>query len=182
MFEYALKAKIPIIGVTTDDLVNVKAVLQSIAKRQPEVLPKTNTLLNDTRIYWTQDVSLITPELYRKLAAAETTAIVINGVSSPLIFDAGVLPTPKDLMADFLKEIVTEPELPQYQQILSGLSLKSASEVMQLTMARTGNRLPSEVRKTRTMIGGNPPGLYPLDIELDFYLMPKEIEEIGRAS
>jgi len=62
-------------------------------------------------------------------------------------------------------------------QRLMGLSLKTAQEVVQLTMARSGAITPNEVRKTRQMMGGDTPGLTQLDTDFDFYEWPHNLQE-----
>jgi ATP-dependent 26S proteasome regulatory subunit len=71
---------------------------------------------------------------------------------------------------------VAQDTIPGIVQVLNGLSLKSAQEIVQLTMARTGAIQPKEIRRTRMMLGGSTPGLHALDTDYDFYVMPPALK------
>jgi hypothetical protein len=43
LFELALRARIPIIGIETSDIVNVKSVLQVLSRKKVMQLPATST-------------------------------------------------------------------------------------------------------------------------------------------
>jgi hypothetical protein len=178
MFDLALKAKIPIIGVQTDDLLNVRAILQSIAQRPLLPLPTARSqVLVDSYLYWTDDIETVTVDNYRKLAEAGAQAVVINpSKQSSLIFDAGELPTPEVFLRDYLSSFVSSEDLTPLVNMLRGLSLKSAGEVVQLTMARTGSVLPADIRRTRMMMNAAIPGLTTLETDYDFYVMPHELQ------
>lgn len=179
MFELALKAKIPFIGVQTDDPVNCKAVLQLIAEKKLMPLPTANAAsVGDLYIWFTEDMKAVTVDMYKRLCNSGASAVVLNPDKlNPLIFDAGVLPTPLQFYVDYLKNFISVEDIPPLVQVLQGLSLKAAMEVAQLTMARTGSVLPKDVRRTRMMLGGHLPGLSSLDTDYDFYVMPKVLKE-----
>lgn len=178
-FKTALDAKLPFIGIHTDDPVNVKAVLQSIAGKSLQPLPTAaNAPVGDAYLWYTEKLDAVTTDAYRKLANTTATCIVINpSAPSMLVVDVGILPTPTAFYTEYLKTFVTAEQIPGIVLVLKGLSLKSAQEVIQLTMARTGGVLPQEVRKTRQMMGGEHPGLSTLDTDYDFYEWPKELRE-----
>ena len=178
MFSDALAAKIPILGVTTDDLPNLTASLQLIAGLPVRQWPTLKSAQKNLApvIYWTDDLDQVTVDTYRLLSESEHQLVVINPEKrSPLVFDAGELPTPPSLIEDYLKHFVGSMYMPALLDVLKGLSLKTASEIVQLTMVRTGSALPQAVRYTRTLIGGQVKGLYPVDTGYDFYAMPKQI-------
>jgi hypothetical protein len=129
-------------------------------------------------LYWTDTLEHVTVEVYRILAETEHQLIVINpDKRSPLMFDAGELPTPPSLIEDYLEHFVGPSERPALMEVLKGLSLKAASEIVQLTAVRTGSVLPPAVRYTRTLLGGKVQGLYPVDTVYDFYIMPAPIAD-----
>lgn len=177
MFELALKGKLPIIGVVTDDLLNLEAVLHSIAQTTVSSLPK-NPGSQGAKVWWTEKTDQITPTLYKQLIKIEKQVVVVNlEKPHPLVFDAGLLPTPVAIITEYLSEITDAEHSLVVAEALKGLSLKSASEVVQLTMARTGGLNPKEIRRTRMMISGGVQGLHPVDTELGFYIMPKELQK-----
>ena len=177
VFENALDARIPVIGVTTDDYVNFEHALQLLAKLPVKELPKSFKNLA-AAIYWTDDESLITVDVYRALVETEHQVIVLNPAKkSPLIFDGGILPTPKVMITEYLSGILDTKDIEPVYEVLKGLSLKAASEVVMLTQARTKSNSLKELRRTRTMLGGNTTGLVPVDTEFDFYKFPPKLED-----
>lgn len=178
MFHLALKAKLPIIGIQTDDLLNVIAILQSIAERKVVPFPATmQTPLKSDSLYFTETLDDITVDNSKRLIDQEAQLVIINPEkTSPLIFDAGTLPTPDSFILTYLESFVDKDDLPKVMLVLRGLSLKSTSEIVQLTMARTGSVHPSEIRRTRMMLGGSVPGLHTLDTDYDFYSMPEALK------
>ena len=179
MIDLAIRAKLPLIGVTTDDLLNYKAILQSIAQKKTEPLPVQGSLtVNDGVLYTAEDVAQATTANYTKLNKAGASCVILNpSKESPLVFNAGVLPTPEPFLRDYLKDMVKPENVATVISALKGLSLKSAGEVVQITMARTGSVAPSAIRATRQMIGGPTPGLEPMDTDYDFYLIQAELQE-----
>lgn len=180
MLELMLKAGIPIIGVSTDDLPNFRVALQLIAKRK--VVPWPTTKAGQSSLgpylYWTYDMDHVTVEAYEKLLETENQLVVINpDKPSSLIRDAGELPTPEKMIVEYLETFVQAQDMPPVLQVLKGLSLKTSSEIVQITMARTGGLAIPEIRRTRAMMGASVQGLYPISTDLDFYSQPPELSE-----
>ena len=178
-FDVAYKAHLPFIGVHTDDPVNVRTVLQQIAGKSLMVLPTSKAApVGDAYLWWTEDLTQVTTDMYRKLCASTASCVVINpDKPSLLVYDTGVLSTPPAFYENYLKEFVPKAQVEPIVQRLMGLSLKTAQEVVQLTMARSGAITPNEVRKTRQMMGGDTPGLTQLDTDFDFYEWPHNLQE-----
>jgi hypothetical protein len=183
LFRLALKAKLPFIGVETDDIVNVKPVVQALAGKKVMPLPTAlNSTVGNAYVYLSDDAKAVTPDMYRKLCESNATAILVNvGVdlthqSRTLVFDAGVLMVPREFHESYLKEFVDTARMPSITSVLQGLSLKAAQDIVQITMARTGAVTPKDIRRTRMMLQGMAPGLFTLDPDYDFYVWPKELE------
>jgi hypothetical protein len=181
MLHDAIKARIPLISCTTDDLVHCEEVLQSIAGPKKvhdwgNVGDKGVVLPN---VYWTLDEKVATLHSYQRLKKAQASLVVINpSKPSSLMFDGGMLPAPPDMLHDYLKPFTQASQREALIKILKGLSLKTASEVVDLTIARTSGLLPHEVRKTRLSLTGGIQGLIPLDTDSDdFYVWPPKLEE-----
>lgn len=178
MFETAIKAHLPIIGVKTDDLVNLVPVLQHYAEGRPVRLWTPAAAKQTTNsLHYTLDEALIKPELYRSLLEGEHQLVVVN-VEEPndLIFDAGQLPTPEKFIANFLEEFDLPPNrFSAIKGALAGLSIKAASELVLLAQAHTGELTARAVREMRTIVHGVMPGLSTVDTLLDFYDPPAEL-------
>jgi hypothetical protein len=180
MFNEALLAKIPIVGVFTDDPVNFADCLVALTGRSVRPWPDTGKFkpVLGSALYWTDRPEVVTVENYRLLMDNHQQLVVVNPEKrSNLVFDAGVFPTPEKPVREYLKPFVKEQDLPPLLLALKGLSLKTAQEVVQLTMVRTNSVLPAEVRRTRTLVSGAIQGLQPLDTDLDFYIPPAQLTQ-----
>lgn len=177
-FQIALRAKLPFIGVHTDDPVNFKAVLKTLSGKTIMPLPTTKSApIGDGYLWWTEKLEQVTTDVYRQLCEASASCVVVNAAPSTLVYDAGILPTPNAFYEGYLDKMVEADMMPAMVQVLKGLSVKGAQEVVQLTMARTGSLAPKEIRKTRQMMSGGAPGLENLDTDYDFYEWPQELKD-----
>lgn len=178
-FQTAWKAHLPFVGVHYDDPVNVRTVLQHLTGKSVMPLPTAkNAPIGDAYLWWTEDLTQITTDTYRKLCAATASCVVINpDKPNMLVHDTGILHTPPVFYRDYLKDFVAEDQIELIVLQVRGLSVKTMQEVVQLTMARSGAITPQEVRKTRQMLGGETPGLSQLDTEYDFYEWPSALHE-----
>lgn len=177
MFELALKAAIPIIGVHTDDPVNRVRVLQLIA--EVKALQYHSTIKSFAPgIYWTDDPNDVTTEVYLKFRKEDRTLVVFNPpMDNELIIDCGTLPTPVKPMMSLIEEFVEPIYAPGVSQVLKGLSLKRIDEILKLTRARVGDVTAPEVRRTRSQVGETVQGLYPVDTTYDFYDFPPKLSK-----
>lgn len=184
MFEWALRANLPIIGVQTDDPANFPMILQLIAEGQPKHMPTklSASAMGTHTLWWTEDSTLVDRELYLKFLGNEAKGIpsrqlvVCNfDASNPYIFDAGTMPTPPAVIENFLKGMTDD--VAGIMPCLSGMSLKVASEAVLITEARTGALTVPELRKTRTMLTTSVTGLTALDATFDFYDMSEQMEQ-----
>lgn len=170
MFETAIKARLPFIGVSTDDLVNIPVILQSIAEMEIVELPdKPVQNFVTGKLYWTTDESHATPERYRKLHSLGVSVVFVNCPPNSLIFDSGILPTPPDMIAYALKDHLLEADIGPVTKALVGLSPKSAIETVQLAQAQSGYLSPESIRKVRSALSGAQQGLYPVETNYEFY-------------
>jgi hypothetical protein len=178
MFEQAFASRIPIIGVQTDDLINFQVVLQHLTNHEVAQYTSPSQKLGP-KLYWTDNLDDVDVKLYNKLLAGEHQLVVVNAdKKSSLVFEAGTLPTPPEMVKDYLIDVLgPDAKTDELLEVLKGLSLKSVGEIVMLTQARTGGTLPSEVRRTRTMVGGGVQGLYSLDTSYDFYEYPPVLQE-----
>jgi hypothetical protein len=178
LLELALKAKIPYIGVRTDDLIHYQTVLQLIAQKQLAEMPIVKAAqISPSFLYFAPfNEKTVTEDLYRRLESYQASCIIINSDKNPLIFDAGILPTPSVMLEKLLSPFIESELIPGLIKSLQGLSFKASKEVIKLTMARSQVCTSQEIRETRMMLSGNIPGLDHLDTSYDFYLMPKEVE------
>jgi hypothetical protein len=183
VFDLALRAGIPMIGVSTDDPVNLEAVLQSIAKIPVrQWTQKDGVAVLGPYLYWTSDPEFATPLLYKRLVAQEKQLVFVNILqkpnvpANPLIYEAGVLALPEEMLRAYLKEMVESPQLGGLVKALRGLSLRAVSETVMIAQAKTGELTAASVRQVRTDASTNVPGLYVVDTDYDFYITPEQLE------
>lgn len=179
MLEQCLKAGIPIVSVTSDDLVNFDLVIATLAA--PRLVRKFPTskiqVLHETEIYWTDDLEQVTPENYRRILKSGTQLIVLNpDKTSSLMVNAGELPTPQRFLKEYLKGMVADEAIPGLLHSLKGCSIKTCSELVQLAAATYGEITPKSLNSMRMKFSGATPGLFPLPTDVGYWYPQKDIE------
>jgi len=177
-FTLSLKAKIPIIGVETDDLLNFEQTVHLSANRTvTPYMASQHVKFSDTVVYWTSNEADITTSIYRKVHAQESQLILVNSPKKNiLVFDAGVMPTSEVLLNKYLFSVFLPDKVVAIKQVLLGYSLKKCGEFVQLTMARTGACSPEELKKTIHMVGAVPTGLEAQAPSNAPYFWPKQLD------
>lgn len=176
MLELALKAKIPIIRATTDDPVNFEGVLQSIAQvgniKVIETFNASALFLTDTLLV-TFSASCATTTALTILRKKERSLVCVNTpFSKDVMLDVGEVWPPMHMVSALVKEYV-EADL---SSALTGMSLKSISELLSLTAVRFGAINLNTIRAMRALLGAPIQGLYPVDLSMDFYFPNPDIE------
>ena len=182
MLDLAIAANIPIIRVTTSDVLNAPDIIEELAPGK-SVAPweagyRTHSkYANDVFYSMKADLEL-DKGLYEKLVEEDKVLILINheDADSPFAFDAGEMPVPVKLMVEALSEI-TEDEKDQTLLLpcFSGLTLKTMAEVVRLTIARDKELTPRGLMTTRAEIAGKLQGLEQVDLAMPFYIEPREL-------
>lgn len=179
VIELALKAGLPLIKVQTEDTLNVKEVLQFYTKKQVSELDEDLALENCKTTYnmaWDIDGSV--EDLYSYLVENERIVILINtDVQSPLIFDAGSLPTPVEMVKAHLSQIASEAHVDTLLPAFGGLNLKEVAELARLTMAHYGSIIPKDVMAIRRLLMSRLQGIQQVDTEMEFYVPPDKINK-----
>jgi hypothetical protein len=194
MLRLAIKARLPLIHVRTEDTVNVKEVLSFLAGNDPKeedpptkVVPinieqvlaaKSNSqvVFPEGDIFYTSaEVGGAAAKLYRIATDAEKTIIFVNGQRSPLMFDGGMLVPPKDLMLYYLDLMGTQDP----QELLpafGGLTLKDMGEVVKMTTTRDESVTVRGINLTRRGYS-KLQGIAQVDTDLGFTWSPDELKE-----
>ena len=175
MLKLAIAAQLPIVAVRTRDLINLQNVVYAVTGKKP--LPwAPNTVLADGKLYMhvvlTQtDAKINWGALYDKLAQAESTLIVVNLPQVPeTMFDAGEVPVPRTLMVAFLKEVTeSQKKAEELLRGLGGCTIKEATELVRLTMARDASLTLNGLMETRKSSFQASAGLTQVDTRQQFY-------------
>lgn len=172
ILELALKAKLPLIKIRTEDTLNVCNVLSYLVDEPVEELGEKVTLENctsDVGMAWGLEGSI--EDLYSYLVENEKIVVVVNSETlSPLVFDAGTLPTPISMVRNHLSNIVEEEYLDAILPSFGGLNLKEVAEVARLAMAHYGSLTSSGVMTIRRLLMSRLSGISQVDTEMEFYV------------
>lgn len=185
MLQLAMKAQLPLLHITTDDILNVEDVLSFIAGKQakiislPEVLPKgkADLPLEEGALYYTSSDCKSMPTLYRACVDKEATIVFVNTDKSVLQFNGGTLFPPLEMVRNFLKDSLgkTEEEADILLPTYGGLTLKDVAEVSKLTMTRDEDLTVRGVNETRRGYIGKLAGIEQVDTNVSFYVCPPSL-------
>lgn len=186
MFELAMRARLPLIHIDTDDILNVEDVISFIAakpakqKELPDVLPKTAgaTLgLEEGGLYYTSSECKSQAKLYRLCVENDCTIVFVNTEKSVLHFDGGSLYPPQAMVIKWLMENldIENEEAEELLPAFGGLTLKDVAEVTKLTMTRDETLKVRGVNETRRGYVGKLKGIEQVDTDLNFYLCPPQL-------
>lgn len=182
MLELALKAKLPLVKVSTTDTVNAIDIVSELVGRQVMFYEAvscdaiTRTVASKKYIVG-RNLEDSAEKTYRHLLDLGATLLLINtDEESLVVFDAGVLPTPKSMVEDFLSRFVEEDKVAELMQVVGGMTLKDIAEVCQLTMAATGSLTARGVSTIRKQYVSKLVGISQVDLEQAFYLPPEALE------
>lgn len=175
LIEQALIAKVPLIHVTSTDLIYVQEVLSFIAGEEVSPLSldgEGNHCDLDRDLYYTSD-DVVSKGLYLEFKNANKSLVYVNTKLSLLQFDAGVLMPPYKMMTNYLQDLI-----PEYESIDSlvpafrGMTLKEMFETFKLTDYKVGVITPQDIHNTRRGLITKARGLEQVDIDYEFYQCP----------
>ena len=169
----AIEAQLPMVAVRTRDTLNFHTILLFLTGRQAEAFMMKAPIKPETlyTYIWNPKVELPLLELYEKLVAMESTLVILNpsAVKEPM-FDAGEAPVPKELLREFMMEVVGEEgKANELLRGLGGCTLKEAAEFARLTMARDGSLTLAGLVDTRKSTFQASNGLTHIDTHQEYY-------------
>lgn len=177
MFEQAVAAGLPLVGVSTDDTINAEVVIKKLVGELGAYKSGVTTPGYPVMLHLGSTNIEPADVLYRKFMKWQKTLVLVNPEPSPLIFDAGTLPVPEDLMVKTMESQGYPGPWPELMAALRGLSLRSATETVLLAQATYGEFTPRAVRDMRNRLSPNGSGLTPVDVGFDYYDAPGDLED-----
>ena len=188
MLKLALQSELPIIKVTTDDTVNVNAILNHILKENHPMdvfveihkdnMAKFQTSLEAFKSKFFFSISPPPMDLrtmYIRLVNADRVWVIVNPQDeSDIMFDAGVVPVPDKFLKDFLGTMVEEEAMEPLIKVFGGMSLKDVGEIARMTMAQYGALTPRGVLKLRRQHMKKVSGVEQVDATMSQYYWPEE--------
>lgn len=175
MLEIALKSKLPVISVATEDVFFFDRVVESITNVQASWY-KPGASMSYGDVFMSEDMGDASHSTTMKLAKAGATLVILNPPKKVVrAFDAGsYLPDAKTLsfclkLSDYQKDII----LPH----LTGLSVKQSYELIQV-VTQVGNELSQEVlREFRSKLFVGQHGLTKIETDASSYIWNDSIKE-----
>jgi hypothetical protein len=183
MLELALRAKVPMLAVTSTDTLNAGAVLQALAQSSKKVTFKadlTVKAVENTNFTYIltgpiTDQADTLEEVYRAAEAEDKCVIFLNAeVESTLLLDCGEIMVPRAMVQAYLSSlgILSDQDLADVLLLLGGVTLKEVDDICRLTMARDQSLSPRGVSETRRHLVGGTRGLMQIDTTSSFYDAP----------
>ena len=176
MLQLAVLAQLPLIELTTRDMLNFADVVSHITKRKPqpwgsgsgpvEIKPKTLYFLSGAK---TRELALT--DIYKKLVMLESSLLIVNPTHPhPLPFKAGELSVPRAMLLQFVSAVVADEERARaLLPALGGCTLKEAAEAARLTMARDRSLTAKGLMLTRKTCFQGGRGLTQVDPTQAYY-------------
>lgn len=182
MLRTAIKARLPLIAVHTDDPINVGKVLEHYSDVPVERYQQVGKrpFVKDSVAYTLGESFTDHPiHAYTEAAKSGSTLIVVNPEDAhPAMFDAGVMALPDSMIRDFIAKYAHEStDRYALEAALRGLSYKAMIETAKLSMTESGEFTADSVlrvRRERTVLSS---GLQLVDTNQFFYMPNAELEQ-----
>lgn len=181
MYIDALKSRLPLIAVWTEDTLNVANIIEHIVGIDKKVMvadqSKAITSANQYDYYIVFGGEKVANfELaYTEFSKHSSSLVVVNPVAvHPLMFKAGVVRLPRTMLHHFLSQLVENPD--DYVDLFGGLTLKEVGEICRITMSIYGGMHPDALLRYRNKYTGQARGLQFLSNDVGYYHPPEEIK------
>lgn len=182
LLKTAVKAKIPLIAVKTDDPRYAAKLIETITGtdttvvrwvQKPGQKPTLSSFMNAGTvgiITWADEYQWA--DFNKWLEETGSVLIVINAEHPhPLMFDAGALQVPAKVMREFIKQMTDEPT-PPLESALSGMSITNMRRIAAMATAEYGEFTPKAIRAVRKVMFPVVRGLEEVDPDQVFYEPP----------
>jgi hypothetical protein len=172
VLKLAIDAGLPLITISTDDVVNAGAVITSIAgKKAQPYSPNLKPNVEPGLLYYIVDSDKLDLKVeYQKFSQRGSILIVINPRSPhTAAFDAGIVTTPPELIGKFVEKYGAPENHAGLMAALAGLSFEQVFQVSKLAMTKHGEYTPRAVRDIRRTFFGAVRGLQMLSTEFLYY-------------
>lgn len=182
MLKLAIKAGIPLIGVTTTDVLNVPVILHHLTGKKPVRWSSANEKAVEGQLYFyiaEGKPPVRYDKLYDLMVKSDSTLVVVNSpVESDLLFVGGDVPVPKDLLRKQLLDVFDDaPLVDKLIPALGGCTLKDSVEFVRLTMARDKALTAEGLMVSRKAAFKANRGIQLVDTSSTHYAPPKHLED-----
>ncbi|NIT54911.1 MAG: AAA family ATPase [Aliifodinibius sp.] len=183
MFELALKAKLPLITVSTTDVVNAPIVIDYYVMGCKLIeVTHMHKLNHFEEEYLVVDVGRYEikkiPELYNTAMKFKKVVIFLNMKKDhPMVFNAGSLPIPDKLIMQELGNSGFDlGDIKNLLPVLTGMTLFDIGTAARLAISKFGELTPNGIASIKSATF-NGTGLVSIDTTQDFYLPDPKLEK-----
>jgi hypothetical protein len=184
LLKTAVKAKIPLIAVHSDDIRHLPRVVSAICKRQvtlvrwvakTAIVAKLSSFMTHDTVGIMEYKDIDWKESMVWLEAAGSTLIVVNPPEThALMLDVGKVEVPVAIIKEVVAELSDDPAC---AAALSGLSLSNMYRIAALATAEYGEFTPKSIRCVRRAMFPVIRGLEEIDSDQLFYEAPEYLIE-----
>lgn len=139
--ELALRAGIPLICVSTTDLLNLQDNLKEFKPQDRKLFQYTEgqKIQREAVYYHVGCIDNDLTRIYEEFVAMRSTLVIVNPSQPDFIyFDVGVLPTSPALLYERLSEFMSETKYKEILPAIGGLTLKDIIELLMITESKYG--------------------------------------------
>ncbi len=186
MLETALRARLPLITVTTNDPLSVRHILMyltgktNIGKGKKKVLFEDVT--DDQVVFAVGDAKIPDDKSVEQVEghyrAHGATLILVNPTKAvpPNFYDAGEMPVPERLVFKAAAKVVGDGNAMGLLPALGGLTLKEVAWLIQLASSETGEITRESLTRVRRTSFPTTSGLQQADTDLGPYMPDERLE------
>lgn len=189
LFKIAVEARVPIIGIHTEDVMYLPDLFTDVLGVKPHKLDvtKINADNIEDKVYYLSETS--TPKINGSLVTAHQifeakgASLILVNPAKPhaTIFDVGLVTPTKGKIKSILKEVTgSEESAVGIMNQIGSMGIKQVNTAAALTMARDKSLTVEGMAQTRKTMFQNPKGVVQLSLQQDFYIPTKAIESFAK--
>lgn len=184
MLKLAVDAQLPLVAVTTRDVINLPEVLKTLTGKTAGRYESQIPLEKSSLYYFVCPKGLpkekvaVFDSLYEKLVTKESTLLIVNPpIVTDAMFSAGEVPVPRPLMLQFMATVTDDKnKAAELLLALGGVTIKEAAELAKLTMVRDSSLTAPGIVATRKQFFQPQAGMTFIDPHQDFYEPNEELK------
>ena len=192
MLATAVKARLPLINVTTRDPLSTKMVLDSLSGRKDSIrlvnLLPSGELTKRQILYIVGKFGLpggksTLESLESHYKIHEISVVVVNSESTlpPNFYDAGEMPTPAKLVRKLIRRYVDPKDAPGMMPALGGLTLKEVAWLIRIASTEGGEITRDTLTAARRHAFKAARGLQQINCEMGPYIPEEQLDTWAAA-
>lgn len=177
ILELAIRAREPMVSVTTDDGLNAKLDVEVLCAGRKVHLISPAGIPDSKHVYFTEDPKVATEKNLDRFEHEQTTLVLVN-CRSDFALDCGVMPVNLDRLVAGIAEIEAGVDPAAYLSLLRGLTVRQALTCCKLAKAQALMLSPESLRDVRLHLYGKQVGLeFVSTRDMGPYSVPPELRD-----